>query len=218
MAGLLAVAAAVLVFVLRPPDAVAPQAREASPSLAPSITQTVHEVGETVLRRPETKPTPRTKTKPVEPTPPPEPAVEPPAGEPERSRRGKKPAPPSADQMLREAQRVLGTGNTDGAHALYLRLIKTHPGTAEARTSLVSVGRIELRRGKAKAALRHFDQYLAASAGPLREEARYGRIRALRRLGRHEQELRSIESFLSDHPGSVYAARLEARAKQLRGE
>ena len=77
------------------------------------------------------------------------------------------------------------------------------------------MGRLQLRRGNAKAALAHFDAYLAASAGGLVEEARYGRIRALRRLGRTAQERGSIDAFLAEHPGSVYAPRLRKRVQEL---
>ncbi|MCH9680108.1 MAG: tetratricopeptide repeat protein [Deltaproteobacteria bacterium] len=124
--------------------------------------------------------------------------------------------PRTAPALLEHAQRLVSSGDRTGAIAAYERLVARFEGTPEAKAARVSLGRLELRRGRAKKALAHFDAYLSASAGALVEEARYGRVRALRKLGRHTQELRSIEAFLADHPGSLYAARLRKRAEELR--
>jgi hypothetical protein len=123
--------------------------------------------------------------------------------------------PKTADGLLSRAQAQLRDGKTKAALQTYARLVDGFPSSREAKAALVSMGRIELGRGRAAAALAHFDAYLAASAGALVEEARYGRIRALRKLGRRSQELGSIEAFLADHPGSIYATRLEQRAAEL---
>lgn len=121
----------------------------------------------------------------------------------------------SPNDLLTRAQRLFGTGRTPQAVKLYEALVARHGSTAAGKAARVSLGRIELSRGRAKQALAHFDAYLAASAGPLVEEARYGRIRALRKLGRTAQELRSVEAFLADYGKSIYAARLTRRAVEL---
>lgn len=126
--------------------------------------------------------------------------------------------PRTADALLSHAQEQLRDGKTRAAMRTYKRLVERFPRSREAKAALVSMGRIALQHGQAKQALRHFDAYLAASAGPLVEEARYGRIRALRKLGRSTQELRSIEAFLGDHDHSIYAPRLKKRAEELRAE
>ncbi len=134
---------------------------------------------------------------------------------------GTEPEPPlapvarTAAALLDKAQRQASKGRRAAAITTYERLVARHPGSDEAKAARVSLGRLELARGRARSALGHFDAYLASSAGPLVEEARYGRIRALRALGRHEQERRSIEAFLGDHPKSLYVARLRSRAEQL---
>lgn len=125
-------------------------------------------------------------------------------------------APRTAAALLERAQQQLSAGDRTGAIASYQRLVERFPGSAEAKAARVSLGRLELRRGKAKQALAHFDAYLASSTGALTEEARYGRIRALRALGRAAQELASIEAFLAEHGDSMYAARLRKRAEELR--
>ncbi|MCA9707626.1 MAG: tetratricopeptide repeat protein, partial [Myxococcales bacterium] len=112
--------------------------------------------------------------------------------------------------------RQLSKGDHTAAMASYQRLVERFPASAEAKAARVSLGRLELRRGRAKQALAHFDAYLASAAGELAEEARYGRIRALRALGRHAQELASIEAFLAEYGDGMYAARLRKRAEELR--
>jgi tetratricopeptide (TPR) repeat protein len=133
-------------------------------------------------------------------------------------RRHVAPLPKSADALLSHAQELLRDGKTTAAMRAYKQLVDRFGRSREAKAALVSMGRIELQRGRAKQALSHFDAYLAASAGPLVEEARYGRIRALRKLGRTTQERQSIEAFLADHARSIYAPRLRKRAEELRGE
>src|SRR5262249_51884857 len=59
-------------------------------------------------------------------------------------------------------------------------------------------------------------EIVAAALAGMAEEARYGRIRALRQLGHLEQERRSIEAFLADYPDSRYALRLRRRVEELR--
>jgi tetratricopeptide (TPR) repeat protein len=136
----------------------------------------------------------------------------------EPARRRTAPLPRSADALLTHAQEQLRDGKTRAAMRTYKRLVERFPASREAKAALVSMGRLALQHGEAKQALAHFDAYLAASAGPLVEEARYGRIRALRRLGRSTQELKSIEAFLADHGESIYAPRLKKRAEELRAE
>lgn len=119
------------------------------------------------------------------------------------------------NEMLTRAQKLFGSGKTKQAVRIYERLVSKHPSTAAAKAARVSLGRIELGRGHALRALAHFDAYLAVSAGSLVEEARYGRIRALRKLGRSGQEQRSLDAFLADYPKSIYATRLRKRAAQL---
>lgn len=121
----------------------------------------------------------------------------------------------SPDEMLAKAQRLLGAGKTKQAMRVYETLVKRHASTTAGKTALVSLGRIELKQGRAKQALAHFDAYLAKSAGALVEDARYNRVLALRKLGRTSQERRSIDAFLADYPKSIYAKRLRKRADEL---
>jgi hypothetical protein len=65
--------------------------------------------------------------------------------------------------------------------------------------------------------LASFDRYLA-QGGPLEEEASFGRIRALRALGRSSEELVAIEAFLRRFPASPLASALRDRHRALGGD
>jgi tetratricopeptide (TPR) repeat protein len=116
-----------------------------------------------------------------------------------------------ADDLLKSAQTLLGEGRTEEAVGAYKLLLSRYPSSAEARAALISLGRLSLGGGSAEEALGYFDRYLAGPDGPLRVEARYGRIQALRRLGRTADERSAIHEFLARHSDSVYAPRLLQR-------
>jgi tetratricopeptide (TPR) repeat protein len=99
----------------------------------------------------------------------------------------------------------------------YQRVLRLHPGTAAARTARVLAGQVRLwHLGQAAAALRDFEHALrVAPSGALAPEARWGRILALRQLGRRAAELRACRDFVKRHPGSLYAKRVRARIRSL---
>ena len=122
---------------------------------------------------------------------------------------------PSAAELLRRAQQQRGEGKTEAAAKSYRALLDAHPRSSEAKISLISLGEIELVEQKRPArALRYFDRYLRAG-GPLSEEALHGRVRALRKLGRTQDELDAIDALLEAHPGSVYADSVKKRRAAL---
>ena len=112
----------------------------------------------------------------------------------------------SAGQMLAEARALANKGKLGAAVTAYNALRRAHPGSAEARASNVSIGQLQLRRGRARDALKAFDRYLKRG-GSLAEEARWGRVRALDRMGRKGARDRAIDALLRSHPHSVYAAK-----------
>jgi hypothetical protein len=100
--------------------------------------------------------------------------------------------------------------------ALYERLRAAHPTSPEARTVLVTIGKLELDLKKPAQALESFNTYLRAP-GPLEPEALAGKIRALRALGRNADELRAIEAYLSRHPDGFESPLLRQRLEVLQG-
>jgi tetratricopeptide (TPR) repeat protein len=120
-------------------------------------------------------------------------------------------APLSADELLSRARGHRAGGRYADAASTYRKLLASYPRSDQARAALVSLGELELTQlGNADAALASFDAYLRAG-GALSQEARYGRIRALRKLARRSEEKAAIEAFLLDYPRSVQAAALRAR-------
>jgi tetratricopeptide (TPR) repeat protein len=124
----------------------------------------------------------------------------------------------SAGALLREALELRRKGRfAEAAHA-YRRLLSQHAGSAEARAALVSLGDLQLSRlQQADAALRSFEAYLKSGDRALVKEAEYGRIRALRALGRTEEERRAIEHLLVRYPSGVHAESMRARLRSLQG-
>lgn len=112
----------------------------------------------------------------------------------------------SASELLAAARRHVGAGDTSRALTTYASLRRQHPGSPEAHAANVSIGELELRRGRAKSALRAFSRYLSAG-GALAEEAHWGKIRALHRLKRTRDRDAAIDALRRAHPSSVYLSR-----------
>jgi tetratricopeptide (TPR) repeat protein len=124
---------------------------------------------------------------------------------------------PSAGELLREARALRAAGSFHEAADTYRRLRTAFPESAEAHVSLVSLGDLELSQlGDAEAALRTFDAYLV-KGGDLSEEAEFGRILALRSLGRDATERESIAAFLLRYPSTLHKDVLHARLRVLGG-
>jgi tetratricopeptide (TPR) repeat protein len=120
--------------------------------------------------------------------------------------------PPSAAELLARARSLRSSGRYAAAATAYQNLLSTHPRSSEANAALISLAELQLSQlGQTAAALRSFDAYLA-HGGSLAQEARYGRIRALRRLGRTEEARTATEAFLRAYPGSAQAKALRKRS------
>jgi ferric-dicitrate binding protein FerR (iron transport regulator) len=126
--------------------------------------------------------------------------------------------PASAADLLEEARRLRAGAQYESSAEAYRRLVQRYPESAEARAATVSLGQLELSQlGHPDAALHWFDRYLV-SGGQLRQEAAYGKIQALQRLGKSAQERREITRFLQDFPKSAQASALRARLDTLGSE
>jgi TolA-binding protein len=182
----------------RTPDATEAQPDEPAPAVAPSTTL------------------------PVQPTKTPE---QPPASAPVAdelpTRRSPPPAritapPPTADVLYRLANKARRGGQTTQAIARYQELQQSFPGSAEARLSHVSLGRLLLQSGAAEAALTQFDAYLAGGRGQrLAAEALFGRGQALQALGRSAEEVQNWRTLIGQYPDSAYATHANRRIEAL---
>lgn len=126
-----------------------------------------------------------------------------------------KPATPTASALLKQARLLMSQNRWREAAYTYERLRQAYPGSPEAHTVLLALGQLQLDQlGQPGLALRSFDAYLKGG-GPLAQEARSGRIRALRRLGRHSAETGAIQDYLRLYPRSEEADKLRARLLEL---
>ncbi len=124
---------------------------------------------------------------------------------------------PSLNALLERAQARRAATDYGESVSIYRRAIRLYPRVPAARRALVTLGDIELHhRRRPSAALAAFERYLKLGSDPvLAQEAAYGRIRALRALGRDAKEANAIDAFLSEHAQSPYRAALTRRREKL---
>lgn len=124
---------------------------------------------------------------------------------------------PTAKALVTRARGLRAKHDFRGAAAVFRELIRRYPGHARSHMARVSLGLILLDELKdPRGALQQFSRYLARSqVGALAPEAAYGRIRALRRLGRGAAEIRRLKQFLQQYPRAVYANAVRSRLRKL---
>jgi hypothetical protein len=115
----------------------------------------------------------------------------------------------SASDMLTHARDLRGAGHRRQAARAYEQLLKAHAKSPEAHAAAITLGNLELELNRPRAALRAFDRYLR-KGGAMAEEAAYGRVRALERLGNEDKTASAAASFLKKYPQSVYASKVRA--------
>jgi ferric-dicitrate binding protein FerR (iron transport regulator) len=119
----------------------------------------------------------------------------------------------SPEELLLAARARGAHGDARGAAAAYHELFTSYPRSAEAEVARVAYGELELGAlGNPQGALVAFDEYLR-TGGPLGEEASYGKIRALRALGRTADEEAAVRAFLERFPRGAAAGILRERKK-----
>lgn len=122
---------------------------------------------------------------------------------------------PSAAELFKRANDARHAGRDASAMSDYRTLQSTYPNSAEARASLVALGRLLLdKRADYAGALVQFDRYLAKD-GSLKEEALIGRALALEHLGRKSEEEAAWHAVLDMYPDSIYAGEAHARLAVL---
>ncbi|MCP4677814.1 MAG: PEGA domain-containing protein [Deltaproteobacteria bacterium] len=127
------------------------------------------------------------------------------------------PARESALDLLSRARDRRQAGDWSGAVEAYEILLERFPGRSETSVALTSLGELQLGRLKDPAAAKHnFDRYLRRFPdGVLAQEAAYGRIRALRQLGRNAEEAAALERFIDIYPSAVQARAARQRLAEL---
>jgi hypothetical protein len=117
----------------------------------------------------------------------------------------------SPDLCLARARAALNRGNKRAALDWYRRVRDRFPNDEAARTVLVTSGRLEMDLGAPTRALDDFQAYLRGGDGALEMEALAGTTRALRALGRVNEERRAIDRYLARFPNGFDAPLLRSR-------
>lgn len=112
-----------------------------------------------------------------------------------------------ASTLLGRARAQRRSGDTRAAMTTYADLVRIHPRSPAAQTARMSLAQLHLDRGTTKDALRLFRAY-GKHGGALAEEAAYGEIRSLRKLGRTSEAKRAADAFVRRYPESPYGAKL----------
>ncbi len=127
-----------------------------------------------------------------------------------RASRASKPSVsvPDAKTLLTDARAKRASGDKAGATRAYALFLKHYPNAPAAAPSMVTLGELYLSQGRASKALKWFRRYIK-KGGTLDEEARYGEIRALKKLGRSEAAQSASTVFLQRYPSSGYASKVK---------
>jgi predicted TPR repeat methyltransferase len=100
---------------------------------------------------------------------------------------------------------------------LYRALLDHYPDSPEAVNVPVRLGDLLASTGDHQGALQAYELYLERGAKQLAPEAEFGRILALRALGRSNEEAAAITNYASTWPDDYRRPELEARLATLRG-
>lgn len=123
----------------------------------------------------------------------------------------------TARELSTRARALRAKGDFKGAAKVFAELLRRYPRHRRSHTARVSLGLLLLDDLRdARGALQQFTRYLSVNRlGALAQEAAYGRIRALRRLGRRAAEIRRLQEFLKQFPLAVQTSAVRRRLRAL---
>ena len=121
----------------------------------------------------------------------------------------------SAKQLAEAAQRERMARDYKETARLYRELLDRYPDSPEAANVPVRLGDLLVTIGDHSGALEAYELYLERGAKQLAPEAEYGRIRALRALGRKPDERAAIEAFIAARPSDYRSTELASRLAEL---
>ncbi len=123
--------------------------------------------------------------------------------------------PGTPAELFSAAGQARRRGDSSQALTLLETLQQRFPNSAEARSSDLTLGMLQLKGGAPGPALRHFDRYLARSpSGELAAEALWGRAQALFAQGNPSQGRRALSTLLERFPSSAHASAARAKLGQ----
>ena len=123
--------------------------------------------------------------------------------------------PGTPAELFSAAGQARRRGDPSQARVLLQALQQRFPNSAEARSSDITLGMLQLKSGVPALALRHFDRYLARSpGGELAAEALWGRAQAQFAQGNPTEGRRALSTLLERFPGSAHASAARAKLAQ----
>ncbi len=123
--------------------------------------------------------------------------------------------PASAKQLAEAAQRHRMARDYDATARVYRELLERYPDSPEAANVPVRLGDLLASTGDHQGALEAYELYLERGAKQLAPEAEYGRIRALRALGREAEERAAIAAFIAARPDDYRSVELRDRLAEF---
>jgi TolA-binding protein len=125
--------------------------------------------------------------------------------------------PETAARLFEAANRARRQGDIATAEAEYSDLWTRFRASREALASRAIAGQWMLDRGRARAAITLYDQYLAAApTGDLEEDVLVGLADAHQDLGEREAAAETWRRLLREHPGSIHTARATEGLRRLK--
>ncbi|MBN2341643.1 MAG: tetratricopeptide repeat protein [Deltaproteobacteria bacterium] len=122
------------------------------------------------------------------------------------------------DALLSAARNCLISKQWECAAEKYRAILKHYPKRWEASSAYISLAKIELRHlGKPVQAKKNFSAYRKRyPSGPLISDAFFGVAECERQLGNADNELKTLRSFVQQHPDSPLAIKANKRIEELR--
>lgn len=124
---------------------------------------------------------------------------------------------PTPGSLLARAARLRREARWSKAATAYRRLIETYAHRSESQVAMVALGEIFLERMNDPAsAARWYARYQKESPnGPLVQEAMFGEIQSLQKIGERVREQRLLKTFLGRFPNAVQAKAAKRRMETL---
>jgi TolA-binding protein len=121
----------------------------------------------------------------------------------------------TAAGLFAAANRARVAGNATLAILLSQELLGKFPRSAEAVSTHLSLGMLQLQQGRAALALGEFQAYEKQASGGTLAEALWGKAQALQRLGRTAEERATLTELVSKYPHAAYTAAAQKRLAAL---
>ena len=121
----------------------------------------------------------------------------------------------SASEMFQLAKQARERGDVAEAIRLSQQIEQYFPNSPEGIDTHLALGVLYLGRGEAGPALQEFATFRRIGSPEAKAEAYFGQAKALRLLGRAEDERIVLEALCSDYPRSAYVAAARLRIAEL---